>query len=207
MSNVTKRFISALIAGGLFSAVFFIGPALTVIFLVFLCLYMLLREWHPIAQRISPVLSVFLSLYLVIAMIFFSIYAIVDHWIVFLLCMVAWVADTAAYASGKLWGVHRICPHISPGKTWEGLAGGIIATFGYFYLLLPVPYILLWSILVAGAGFLGDITISYAKRKAGLKDTGRLLPGHGGLLDRFDSVFGVVILMTIVFFFFCCKTG
>ena len=114
---------------------------------------------------------------------------------------VAWIADTAAYFAGRRWGRHKLAPSISPGKTWEGAAGGLIGAAAYAIIL---------SILFAGvqgtwmAAFLGaaallvavsivgDLFESAAKRQAGVKDSGTILPGHGGMLDRIDSATAVL---------------
>ena len=94
---------------------------------------------------------------------------------------------------GKLLGRHKIIPKISPNKTWEGFVGGIITTtvIGFFLrFLTPLNEVeaIGVSFLVACAGFIGDVVVSAVKRDIGLKDTGSLIPGHGGLLDRIDSL-------------------
>ena len=104
-------------------------------------------------------------------------------------------ADTAAFYVGRALGRHKLAPDISPGKTWEGVAGGLVAAaalgllchFWFFPelpLKLAVPLALIMSIL----GILGDLTESALKRAAGAKDAAQILPGHGGLLDRLDSL-------------------
>lgn len=112
--------------------------------------------------------------------------------------MLMWTNDTAAYLTGRTFGRHRIAPHISPGKTWEGWAGGLIATvivgvavLGTFptWAALGGERWAMLALLVSFLGPAGDLMESALKRKAGLKDSGRLLPGHGGVLDRFDSHF------------------
>ncbi|MCX7743533.1 MAG: phosphatidate cytidylyltransferase [Flavobacteriales bacterium] len=106
-----------------------------------------------------------------------------------------WVNDTFAYLSGKFLGKHQLAPHISVGKTIEGTLGGIIFTLIAAYLIFQwIEVFALWKWLVAAAiiaplGVASDLFESIFKRKAGVKDSGNLLPGHGGLLDRFDSVF------------------
>lgn len=107
-----------------------------------------------------------------------------------------WTNDTAAYIFGRSLGRHRIAPSISPGKTWEGWAGGTLSTLlvGYGVLgrweggaILGDAQWLMLAGVVAVLGPVGDLMESALKRKAGLKDSGNLLPGHGGILDRFDS--------------------
>jgi len=116
-------------------------------------------------------------------------------WLFYALSLV-WVADIGAYFSGKRFGKHKLAPHISPGKTIEGLAGGVIATSlytlaaaYYFELGMEKTFLLvLLSIVVTLISVSGDLFFSFLKREAGLKDSGRILPGHGGILDRIDSV-------------------
>jgi len=102
--------------------------------------------------------------------------------------------DVAQYVWGKLLGSHKVTPAVSPKKTWEGLIGGVFTTVALATALGPylTPMDHLWSALAGAvlgvAGFLGDITISAVKRDLGVKDTGGLIPGHGGILDRVDSL-------------------
>ena len=102
--------------------------------------------------------------------------------------------DVAQYTWGKLIGRHKVMPKVSPKKTWEGLLGGVLTTVAVAACLGPylTPMDWQWSALAGGvigvAGFLGDVTISAVKRDLGVKDTGGLLPGHGGILDRVDSL-------------------
>jgi phosphatidate cytidylyltransferase len=102
--------------------------------------------------------------------------------------------DVAQYTWGKLIGRHKVTPKVSPKKTWEGLVGGVLTTTAVAAVLGPylTPMDVAWSALAGAvigvAGFLGDITISAVKRDLGVKDTGGLIPGHGGILDRVDSL-------------------
>jgi phosphatidate cytidylyltransferase len=94
---------------------------------------------------------------------------------------------------GKLLGKYKVIPKVSPNKTWEGLIGGLICTTGIGYLLafltpLNTYQVLFVSFMVALAGFIGDIVMSSIKRDIGVKDTGSTIPGHGGVLDRIDSL-------------------
>lgn len=108
-----------------------------------------------------------------------------------------WVNDTGAYLVGRKWGRRRIAPSISPGKTWEGWAGGAAFTLavacwvhgGEGWGGLSVGQWCLMGAVVAVFGPMGDFAESALKRKAGIKDSGSILPGHGGILDRFDSHF------------------
>lgn len=102
--------------------------------------------------------------------------------------------DVAQYVWGKLFGKHKIVPDVSPKKTWEGFLGGMATTMAGAVALAPVLTPFSWEFaLLAGAGiaatgFIGDVTFSALKRDIGIKDTGSLIPGHGGILDRIDSL-------------------
>ncbi len=114
---------------------------------------------------------------------------------VFLLVIIStiWLADSAAYFAGKRYGRHKLAPNISPGKTWEGVAGALFAVSVYGALLCVLGDVNTWWVLpclwlVTIAGVYGDLLESLYKRRANLKDSGQILPGHGGLLDRIDGV-------------------
>lgn len=103
------------------------------------------------------------------------------------------INDVMQFTWGKLLGKHKIIPKVSPNKTWEGFIGGIISTvvIGYFLrFLLPlsIPQTLFISFMIAFSGFVGDIVMSAIKRDIGVKDMGTSIPGHGGVLDRIDSL-------------------
>jgi phosphatidate cytidylyltransferase len=119
------------------------------------------------------------------------------------LMAIVWVADTAAYFAGRRFGKRKLAPAISPGKTWEGVYGALIAVAVYALVLLPFAAeagysapilptsVIAWVALVlalAGLSIVGDLFESQLKRNRGVKDSGRLLPGHGGVLDRIDAL-------------------
>jgi phosphatidate cytidylyltransferase len=106
---------------------------------------------------------------------------------------VVWIADTAAYFAGRQFGRHKLAPAISPGKTWEGVAGALVALAIYAAVLSQLTTLPLLSLFFMIAGLLylsvlGDLFESWIKRVAGMKDSGNLLPGHGGVLDRIDAL-------------------
>ena len=109
-----------------------------------------------------------------------------------------WINDTGAYLTGTLLGRHRLFPSISPKKSWEGFAGGTLLTLLPAFWMSNVMGILSrtdWicmAVIVSVFGVFGDLTESLIKRNAGVKDSGAIMPGHGGILDRFDSVLFVV---------------
>jgi phosphatidate cytidylyltransferase len=126
-----------------------------------------------------------------------------------------WISDSAAYFTGNRYGRRKLAPEISPGKTWEGLYGALAAVSIYAigWLLVaggPQPALLrraslgpLWFVLamlgLALAGVAGDLLESQMKRQAGVKDSGSLLPGHGGILDRIDALLPVLPLAALLF--------
>lgn len=110
-----------------------------------------------------------------------------------LLLAIVWAADVGAYFSGRQFGRTKLAPRVSPGKTWEGVAGGLacamaVSLAGGLLLGYPVREAALVGLLTAAISVVGDLTVSVFKRNAGLKDSGNLFPGHGGILDRIDSV-------------------
>lgn len=132
------------------------------------------------------------------------------NWVFFTL-FTTFAFDTTAFFVGRAIGKHHLAPRISPGKTWEGTIGGTIgAVIASLLFLLPTPLMLEmhWGhaislgLLVSIFGQLGDLTESYFKRKMGVKDSGSLIPGHGGVLDRMDSIVfaGAVVYYYIITF-------
>lgn len=114
-------------------------------------------------------------------------------WLVFFTLLITNAADTGAYFVGKTWGHHKMAPAVSPGKTWEGAGGGFAAaviTAGLLgsVLQLPLSFALTAGVLIGVVAPLGDLSKSAIKREIGIKDFGTLIPGHGGVLDRFDSL-------------------
>jgi phosphatidate cytidylyltransferase len=122
-------------------------------------------------------------------------------WVLAVFGMV-WGNDTAAFLTGHFFGKTKLAPRISPAKTWEGFAGGlVISIVGAFVLTIPIhlPWFaaLTMGIFTAIAATIGDLAESMLKRGAGVKDSGQLIPGHGGLLDRMDSLlFAVMVVVT-----------
>jgi phosphatidate cytidylyltransferase len=115
--------------------------------------------------------------------------------LLFLLFLCVMLADTAAYYVGSAIGRHKMAPRLSPKKSWEGAVAAMLASVGaaclagaWFYPELPLKHALVIGALLGPAGILGDLAESIMKRAGGVKDSGRILPGHGGLLDRTDSL-------------------
>jgi phosphatidate cytidylyltransferase len=107
--------------------------------------------------------------------------------------VITWAADTFAYFAGRAFGKHPLAPHISPKKTWEGsiagLGGSLLMAYAFhFWLPIALPHLLAMATVGNVAGQMGDLLESACKRSAGVKDSGGLLPGHGGILDRIDAL-------------------
>jgi phosphatidate cytidylyltransferase len=126
--------------------------------------------------------------------------------IIVLALVLTWGSDTGAYFAGKLWGRHKMTPNLSPNKTWEGAVGGLVVstiTALIFFLVIDIDGVGLAYALLLGIGAsilaqLGDLFISGAKRFFQVKDSGKIIPGHGGVLDRFDSF---LLLVPLVYYF------
>jgi phosphatidate cytidylyltransferase len=128
----------------------------------------------------------------------------ISPWLLLGIILTVSIADSAAYFAGKRFGRHKLAPAVSPGKTWEGVWGAMLAvavyggvlcyTQGYSYWLI----ISLWMLVVLSV--IGDLTESLMKRKAGIKDSGNLLPGHGGILDRIDGLLPTLSVTLFCFY-------
>jgi len=129
-----------------------------------------------------------------------------DAVLLLLLLGVVWIADTAAYFTGRSLGRHKLAPAISPGKTWEGV-GGAFAAVGVYAVIVHVWVLPTLEVSVVVLGFLGmtalsivgDLFESWLKRRAGVKDSGELFPGHGGMLDRIDGLTAALPVAALVF--------
>ncbi len=151
-----------------------------------------------------------------------------DGWPLLAVLMVAWIADSAAYFTGKAFGRNKLAPTISPGKTWEGAAGAVLGVALYSWLLpkyfsffpgmeITASATLQSAIWIACGGLLtavsivGDLLESLFKRQAGMKDSSNLLPGHGGVLDRVDSLLAVLPVAAAIYLthllFFAAPVG
>jgi len=149
--------------------------------------------------------------FLLLAAAWFALMRLMDDGFVYLLSVLAivWLADIAAYFAGRRWGRRKLAPAISPGKTWAGVGGAVtavlVAAFAFALLApevpafstllqqrLPLAVALAVLALLVALSIVGDLFESLLKRQVGAKDSGRLLPGHGGVLDRIDALIAVL---------------
>ena len=170
----------------------FPGPAIVTILMVYLVVVV---KFYPRLTPLDAAITFTGTLYVGLILYFYLISTLGGGWIwlVFMLAC-TWASDTMAYLVGRNWGKHRIAPALSPGKTVEGAVGGVMGSVLaaslvlFFNPELPVAYVLVLGTLVGIAAQVGDLVESAIKRQAGIKDAGGLIPGHGGILDRFDSM-------------------
>lgn len=123
-------------------------------------------------------------------------------WALILTLLLVWIADSAALFTGKLFGRIKLAPGISPGKTWEGVIGGLAAVALFAFVVarsldIQALFFVPFCLAVASLSVVGDLTVSMFKRDAGIKDSGKLFPGHGGVLDRIDSISAAAPLVAI----------
>ena len=147
------------------------------------------------------------------AFLSFAMLTIIQTSLLYIVLVFCWsaVADTGAYFTGVAIGKHKMAPVISPKKSWEGLIGGILSsllvTFGVcmlyrycFDVKVNIVNVLIMTPIFVLIGVMGDLTASLIKRKCGIKDFGRLIPGHGGVLDRFDSILMISVPFSLAFY-------
>lgn len=216
--QLIKRLISSIILIPVVIAVFWAsGPILAVfMFILFgLAYYEWLRisVWNGKRQIKLSILGFFYC-----AIGFLCLYDISSQvpnlWMPVCVFISVWMSDSCAYFAGKSFGGPKMAPTISPNKTWSGLGGACLgpalavflfqivydASHGYDHQIIEFKYFLLaveYGLVVGVAGQVGDLMISYMKRKSGYKDTGNIIPGHGGILDRIDALLLVCILFWI----------
>lgn len=170
----------------------YIGIVMTI--LIVLHLLALIRN-YPRYKPGDGAAGIFATLYLSLLIYIYLISTLPNgnHWI-FIMLVGTWASDTFAYFAGRTLGKHKLTPKLSPKKTWEGSIGGvlgsILAVFIYSIYLMPFSFgaLVLLGALISISSQVGDLVESTLKRQAKIKDSGSLIPGHGGVLDRFDSM-------------------
>lgn len=201
MSNMLLRILSSLIIGPLFIIAILWAPSLFVILMLFIATIMLL-EWYEMTKSSWPYLLLGLVIIPlpIISLILVSL-RYNNRWLLLAYFATIWSVDTFAMIGGKNLKGPKLAPYLSPNKTWSGLITGIIGAGIITFLLNLIPNfnttiyylsnkasLILASMLIALVAQCSDLFISYFKRKFGIKDSGTFIPGHGGVLDRFDSI-------------------
>lgn len=205
-----QQFIAFLISGAVLMLVYRLNFQLlmvevAIIFWLFMTLFII--SYPKLKLLWANKTIMFITMLILIAGCFDALYSIrMTHngsfYLLYLLCLI-WGADSGAYFAGKAFGKNKLIPKVSPGKTIEGAAGAlsivlIVATVAlYYFKIEAISQWYLVSVLVFISSIFGDLLISMFKRRANLKDTGSILPGHGGILDRIDS-----LLCASVFYYF-----
>ncbi len=172
-------------------------------------------EWWKNSPLLQQVFSVFTLLPFLWSVIFLRAYnydaePFMGAKLVLLVCLLVWAADTGAYFVGKRFGKRKMAPFVSPNKTVEGLIGGLFSSVGvsfvaafffsvHFSSVFMLPLI---ALITSFASVLGDLVESMFKRVAGVKDSGSILPGHGGVLDRIDSLTAAFPVFSVLYFMF-----
>lgn len=158
------------------------------------------QQWHTPAARLAMGAWVLLPCWIG----FIQLRAIGGEWLLYVLLLV-WVADIGAYFAGRCFGRRKLAPRVSPGKSWEGVYGGMVATALLAVLFsawlglgaAQAIWLVVATLVVTLVSVLGDLLESMLKRLRGIKDSGRLLPGHGGILDRIDSLTAAIPLFAL----------
>ena len=211
-SNLTIRIVSSLLLAGVTIVSLFHGSPLfeTLLFFVFLLLMFELRRLPFRAQGYF-----FVGLYSIIS--FLSVYWLFDFdstTLLWLFCIV-WSSDIGGYCAGKFFGGLKVLPKVSPNKTWAGVLGACFLTFfvivlftnntfaGFYIGAIHIDdwWILEWSLIFSLLSQIGDFLQSYIKRQLGIKDTGSLIPGHGGLFDRLDGLMFVAPIFALFVYY------
>ena len=194
--------------------------------ILFYCIYLVVRNGTVSYQKVSGLLMFSgIIVYCFYSLIHLKVLLPVEQYsydaiffILLILCF-AWGGDTCAYFAGRAFGKHKLCPKVSPKKTVEGAVGGVLGTM-LFGVIITVIYsvvadrteaftrsnigvsmyliIALLGVVAAVLGIYGDLFASVVKRQCGIKDYGTIFPGHGGILDRFDSVMFIAPFVTMV---------
>jgi len=197
-SNVIKRTITSLVLGlGFWLLYLYLPPFYFSYVLLIILLQIIFFEWKNLFDWNSPLFWAVLPLYPILP--FYLLIQLNNdphyHDLLLILFILVSSHDTGSYIVGNLIGKHRISPILSPKKTWEGFIGGwIFACIGLWLIAweqgisLSWQFITAFTLLVCSLAFWGDLFESWLKRRAQVKDSGTILPGHGGFLDRFDGI-------------------
>ena len=203
MSNFQKRFLVSLTAFPLIYLLLFIPIAFN--FLIFIFFFACIYEWTKIFKKknilyFSGIIVFFIFLILSIKIYNLKIFNLNFLWLI----IIAWLTDIGGYVFGKTFGGPKLTK-ISPNKTWSGAFGSfLLSQFAFLIFFLEPSYkfetnIFIIQLFLSLVGQLGDLLMSYIKRKNFIKDSSNLIPGHGGFLDRLDGLIWIVIFGSVFF--------
>lgn len=194
LENLYKRTVTALILGTIFFGTFFLSINLFTLLLAIIAILCLV-EWAQLIAKQKLIFWILTPIYPLSSFFLMISLNNSDRYLLLILFLSVAIFDTAAYFVGSMMGKRPILPKISPKKSWEGFLGGLFALIISFCLLqfyfknyVDVLSVIFISLVIAVLAVSGDMFESWFKRRAGVKDSGKLLPGHGGFLDRFDAV-------------------
>ena len=205
MNERTKRALS----GAVYVAVMWIGASYETSFRLLFTILGIVCMYEIWKLRKGKT-KIFAFLYVLIPFCLIQLFGIPDSnspfnpSYIILMLVLTWTFDTFAYLVGVKFGKHKIMPSISPNKSWEGFVGGFIFTIISAYLTvsyfpeIELNHIIAISLLTPFTATIGDFTESYYKRKAGVKDSGNFMPGHGGILDRMDAFMITIPVIYII---------
>lgn len=203
-NQLFTRIRTGIIFGLILTFSYFFAPPIVLSSLLALILLIILTiEWPHLLEPRQPMFWLLMPFYPVLPFVLLIMMnqSPTYHALLIPLFLLVFSHDTGSYIAGTLFGKHAIASSISPNKTWEGFLGGYIFTYAALLLYLKITGALLFfkplalfTLIACTVSLIGDFFESRLKRKAGIKDTGSLLPGHGGFLDRFDGVMFTTIL-------------
>ncbi len=195
LSGNGGRVLYVIVISALLAAVMFLAVDAALIFKVSLVWWVIALIWAfffptPIPAVVSWLAGLLVLVPLYLALV--TLYIAGPMTLLFVL-LIVWVADSGAFFAGRTMGRVKLAPRISPGKTWEGVIGGLLAVvlltlLRSLWVDTDLAVFVPFCLAIACISIVGDLTVSMFKRTAGLKDSGSLFPGHGGVLDRIDSV-------------------
>ena len=203
MSNFRKRFLVSLVAFPIIYLLLFVPLAFNVIIIiVFLaCIY----EWNIILKKKNLIYFSGLLIFIIFLLISIKVYNLKNYNLNFLwLILITWLTDIGGYIFGKFIGGPKLTK-ISPNKTWSGALGSFVLSQFAFLIFYLEPhftygfYIFVIQLFLSFIGQIGDLLMSYIKRKNNIKDSSKLIPGHGGFLDRLDGLIWIMIFGSLLF--------
>jgi phosphatidate cytidylyltransferase len=208
--RLSTEFITRLTTGiilgiGFWGVYFYLPPIFFSLVLLLVLLLIITHEWTRFFSINAPLFWILMPPYLIVpfGLLIYLNHSAAYHQLLLILFIIVFSFDTGSYITGTLVGKHHICQSISPKKTWEGLLGGyIFACLGFILIIVEYGYKTPWwliaffTLIICTLSLAGDLFESWLKRRAHIKDSGTLLPGHGGFLDRFDGI------LFAVFFFY-----